>query len=118
MAAVLPALFADAARRRDPTNTLGLRKAFRATAKLRLRQIRAQLRTAIVDHDLLGLNRDPFGFQPPEARLAALTYWLKNTLYGSLLVRDWMHPYVPGSVASAKHSVRPAVCRARARLMC
>ena len=43
-------------RQGDPTGTSGLRRSFRAAAKLRLRQLRSQLRIAVMEHNLLGLG--------------------------------------------------------------
>jgi hypothetical protein len=79
----------DAQRTRDPTRTLQLRKSFRATAKLQLRQLRAAMRVAVIDHNILGQR-----YQPPDLRLRAFASWLAGTGEQLLLGTQWARPYI------------------------
>ena len=87
--------FSDARKRRsnDPTGTAGLRRKWRSTAELRLRQLRAQLRVAVVDEDLLGLGGGLAQYTPAYLRLRALQEWFdlaaRTTLGG-----NWSTPFV------------------------
>ena len=87
-ATMLATLF-DAQRTRDPTGTLQLRKSFRATAKLQLRQLRAAMRVAVIDHNLLGDQ-----YQPPDVRLRAFASWLAGTGEQYLLGTQWARPFI------------------------
>jgi hypothetical protein len=49
---------------RDPTGTGALRRTFRAVAEIRLRQLQAMLRTAVIEHDVLGLSGGPTQYAP------------------------------------------------------
>jgi hypothetical protein len=85
----------DAQRARDPTNTIKLRKAFRATAKLRLRQLRAAMRVAVIDHNVLGFTTNGLlSFHPPDVRLTSFASWLQATGAQLLLGNDWTRPYI------------------------
>jgi hypothetical protein len=79
----------DAQRTRDPTRTLQLRKSFRATAKLQLRQLRAAMRVAVIDHNILGQQ-----YQPPDVRLRAFASWLAGAGEQILLGTQWARPYI------------------------
>lgn len=79
----------DAQRTRDPTGTLQLRKSFRATAKLQLRQLRAAMRVAVITHNILGQP-----YQPPDVRLLAFASWLAGTGEQILLGTQWAQPYI------------------------
>ena len=85
----------DAHVARDPTQTVKLRKAFRATAKMRLRQLRAAMRTAVIDHNVLGFSRtDAMSFHPPQVRLQAFAGWFNGT-GGQILLGDaWARTYI------------------------
>lgn len=90
------AYVADAKRgSHDPTGTTKLRAAFRAAGKMQLRQLRAQLRTCIVDHDLLGLAGTNISVMAsaPDVKLAAFNHWLSSAAH-KYLHRDWAQPYV------------------------
>ena len=82
----------DAQRARDPTQTIKLRKAFRATAKMRLRQLRAAMRVAITEQNVLGDNS--ISMHPPEVRLKAFSSWLAGTGGQILLGNNWARPYI------------------------
>ena len=85
----------DARPSRDPTQTLGLRKAFRATAKLRLRQLRAAMRVAVIDQNVLGFgSSDAIAFHPTEVRLDAFSSWLDATGRQFLLGTQWARPFI------------------------
>ena len=84
----------DAQRARDPTQTLQLRKSFRATAKLQLRQLRAAMRVAVVDHNLLSYTTGALAFHPPVVRLEAFTGWLQATGGQILLGNQWARPFI------------------------
>ena len=85
----------DAHIARDPTQTIKLRKAFRATAKMRLRQLRAAMRTAVIDHNILGFSRtDGTSFHPPEVRLKAFSGWFAGTGGQVLLGDTWARTYI------------------------
>jgi predicted ABC-type ATPase len=79
----------DAQRSRDPTGTSGLRARFRAAAKLQLRQLRAQMRTAVIDRDVLGLKPDGvMAYHEPAVRLHAFHAWLES-MAGYFLDHPW-----------------------------
>ncbi len=82
-------------RSHDPTGTSKLRAAFRAAGKMQLRLLRAQLRTCIIDHDLLGLVGTNVGVMAsaPDVKLAAFNHWLTSAA-NKHLHRDWAQPYV------------------------
>lgn len=63
-------------RSRDPTGTGKQRRKFRATALLHLNRLRAQMRIAIIEHDLLGLAEGQMAFHPVETRMYAWQSWL------------------------------------------
>jgi hypothetical protein len=85
----------DAHRTRDPTQTLQLRKSFRATAKLRLRQLRAAMRMAVVDQNVLGFAGSAvISFHPTDVRLNAFSGWLAATGAQFLLGSDWARPFI------------------------
>ena len=92
-------------RRRDPTNTGTLRRAFRATAKLRLRKIRALLRTAIVDHDILGLGSEHINFAAPAARLSSFNSWFE-AMTKLELASGWSYDWIKKAVASGEREAR------------
>ena len=78
---------------RDPTQTTMLRKAFRAAAKLQLRQLRAAMRVAVTDHNVLGFGSAQ-GAQPTSTRLIAFSSWLDSTGRQYLLGPDWARTYI------------------------
>ena len=84
----------DAHQARDPTQTIKLRKAFRATAKMRLRQWRAQMRNAVLEHNILGFSSRGPSFHPPQVRLQAFSGWLNGVGGQILLGTDWARPYI------------------------
>lgn len=85
----------DAHKARDPTQTIKLRKAFRATAKLRLRQLRAAMRVAVVDHNLLSYStQGALAYAPAHTRLEAFVGWIEATGGQYLLGSDWARPFI------------------------
>ena len=94
---------------RDPTGTLGHRRAFRAAGKLRVNQLRAAMRVAIMDQDVLGisgLSSGVMAYHPLEVRLRAFAAWLDVMAY-QILDGPWLSQYVAkawqsGEVAAAK----------------
>ena len=96
------AAFVTDAREPDPTGTAGIRISFRAAAKLRLNQLRSQLRIAVMENDLLGLGgvaSSAASFQPAEARLRALNGWLE-AVAPAMLGGAWLSHWI----AKAWHS--------------
>jgi hypothetical protein len=85
----------DAARRSvDPTGTSKLRGKFRSDLQLRLRMLRAQMRVAIVEHDVLALGRGGImSYHPPDVRLRAFTHWLEVAV-ASLVAGHWVREYI------------------------
>jgi hypothetical protein len=85
----------DASRRSvDPTGTSKLRGKFRSDLQLRLRMLRAQLRVAVVEHDVLALGRGGImSFHPPDVRLRAFTHWLEVAI-ASLVAGHWVREYI------------------------
>lgn len=79
---------------RDPTGTSKLRASFRAEAKLRLRQLRAQLRTALMEQDMLGLGQGAImGFHPTNVRQNAFHAWLAY-MAGHYLAGFWPDRFI------------------------
>jgi hypothetical protein len=85
----------DAGTRRsiDPTGTSGLRRTWRSVAELRLRQLRAQLRIAVIDNDILGLGGSLAQYTPAHARLKAMQEWFTRLSYG-IMGGGWPTPHV------------------------
>jgi len=78
-------LMADAIRSRDPTHTKRVRAAFRKAAQQRLWRLRAQLRIATVDHDILGLSgQSAVAYQPQALRLQAFHEWFASAASNAL----------------------------------
>ncbi len=97
----------------DPTGTAKLRQRFRKAGELQLRQLRAQLRRCILDHDLLGLTGANVGVMAsaPEVKLAAFSHWLTSAA-NKYLHSDWARPYVEqawqaGTMAAAREVRAP-----------
>lgn len=94
VASPMAPLFTDAFKpSRDPTGTKKIRVTFTNDVLLRLRRIRAQLRTAVVDHDTLGLATGHMGYHPEENRLYAFEMWLKTVL-GNMSGEYWWNKYI------------------------
>jgi hypothetical protein len=92
--AIRPALVDAQQGNRDPTGTSKLRVSFRADAKLRLRQLRAQLRTALMEQDMLGLGQGAImGFHPTDVRLHAFHAWLAY-MAGHYLAGAWPDRFI------------------------
>jgi hypothetical protein len=85
----------DASRRSvDPTGTSKLRGKFRSDLQLRLRMLRAQLRVAVVEHDVLALGRGGImSYHPPDVRLRAFSHWLEVAV-ASLVAGHWVRNYI------------------------
>ena len=77
----------------DPTNTSALRRTWRSVSELRLRQLRAQVRLAILEHDMLGLGGGLAMYTPAHARLKGFQEWLTQSANG-VLGGGWPTPYV------------------------
>ena len=89
-----PRLVADAKRSRDPTETGRVRAAFRKAAQQRLWRLRAQLRVAIVDHDVLGLaGATLVAHSPQHLRLLAFDEWFVATAVNALCGK-WAQPFI------------------------
>jgi hypothetical protein len=87
--------FRDAPKRSiDPTGTAALRREFRADIAMRLRRMRAAMRTAIVDHDVLALGASGvMAFHPDDVRLRAFSHWSNATVMG-LVAGHWLRVYI------------------------
>ena len=84
---------ASSTRERDPTGTIGLRRSFRAAGLLRLNQLRAQMRIAIMEHDVLGFAGGALSTQPPDVKLRAFAGWLTasaNQVLGGPWLSWWV----------------------------
>jgi hypothetical protein len=83
----------------DPTGTGAIRRRFRASLKLGLRRLTAEMRTVVVQHDILGLSGSPLSWHSPEVRQSAMASFMIATLPKFLpvgIVRDpinraWAH---------------------------
>jgi hypothetical protein len=79
----------------DPGRTGKIRKAFGADANMRLNQLRASLRQAVVDYNVLGLSGPSnFTFMSQAARLNQFSGWLENAANATLDARWWVHPWI------------------------
>ena len=83
----------DARRSHDPTGTAALRRTWRSVAEIRLRQLRAQLRIAVVEQDLLGLGGGLAQYTPAHVRLKAMQDWFERTA-ATTMGGAWSTPYV------------------------
>lgn len=89
----------------DPTFTAGLRRAFRAASELRLRRLRALLRQAVAEYDMLGvgaLRESTPSFIPFSVRLQSFSAWFESeaqlTLAGS-----WPYEWIGKAIASGEN---------------
>lgn len=79
----------------DPGRTRKLHRAFSANATMQLNRLRAMLRQAIVDYNILGLSGPSnFTFMTPAARLNQFAGWLETAANASLDARWWVHPWI------------------------
>jgi hypothetical protein len=79
----------------DPGQTRNIRKAFSAAADMQLNQLRAMLRQAVVDYNVLGLSGPSnYTFMAPAARINQFAGWLENAANASLDARWWVHPWI------------------------
>jgi len=79
-------------RARDPTGTTSLRRTWRCAAEMRLRQLRAQLRIAVIEQDILGLGGGIAQYTPPATRLKSFHEWF-NRMANGALDGGWVAPY-------------------------
>lgn len=85
----------DKPRSVDPGRTAKLRTAFRADADMQLNKLRAMLRQAVVDINVIGLSGPSnFAFMTPAARLNQFAGWLEYAVNASLDARWWAHPWI------------------------
>jgi hypothetical protein len=79
----------------DPTGTSRLRGAFRAAGQLQIRQLRAAMRIAVLEHDLLGWSGANISVMAvaPDVRLGAFSHWLTSAA-AKYLQNEWAVPYV------------------------
>lgn len=93
--AALTCIHDASARRRDPTDTGGIRKKFRSSAKLRLRMLLAHMRVAVVDHDALGLTAESgMQYHGKETRLEAFNIWFRQETEKTFVSGGWWQHYV------------------------
>jgi hypothetical protein len=80
----------------DPGRTGPLRKSFRAAADMQLNQLRASLRQALIEFNVLGLSGGPanYSMMSSGARLNQFAGWLENAANASLDARWWAHPWL------------------------
>jgi hypothetical protein len=104
-------LLFDARGSRDPTGTSKLRASFRAAAKLRLRQLRAAMRIALMDQDVLGLSQGTImGFHPTDVRLNAFHAWLAY-MAGYYLIGSWPDKYIDQAWESGRQVAQTEVAQ-------
>jgi hypothetical protein len=116
--------FADAGA--DPA-TLGLRRAFHSALAMRLRMLKAKLRMAVIQHDLLGLGGTNIAarVQRDADRLAAFDRWLGITTsqvmsgiwLEAAVTRAWIagRENATSAVGAAVYAPTPASATASAR---
>jgi hypothetical protein len=86
--------FGDEERESDPTGTGPVRARFRADAAMRLRQVRAQMRRLVVEHDVLALGQSgPMAFHPANTRLDAFGHSLHVAMMG-VTTGDWTRVFL------------------------
>jgi hypothetical protein len=63
---------------------------------MQLRGLRAMLRKAVIDFNVLGLSSGPanYSFMAPAARLNQFAGWLETAANASLDARWWVHPWL------------------------
>ena len=93
----------DARSSRDPTGTGRLRAAFRKAAQQRLVRLRAQMRIALVDHDVLALgglgnSNSNMSYHPEFVRIKAFHEWF-GSASAHVLGGDWARPFVEAAWA-------------------
>jgi hypothetical protein len=116
--------FADAGA--DPA-TLGLRRAFHSALAMRLRMLKAKLRMAVIQHDLLGLGGTNIAarVQRDADRLAAFDRWVGTTTsqvmsgiwLEAAVTRAWIagRENATSAVGAAVYAPTPASATASAR---
>src|SRR5262252_8364760 len=103
---------ANKARAHDPTRTEKLRGSFRAAADLRLRQLRALLRIAIVEHNILGLSGgQQMMLMAPSHRLQQFAHWFEAEAR-NVLAGHWADEYISRAYASGHTRAQKEVGRA------
>ena len=110
----------------DPA-TLGLRRAFHSALAMRLRMLKTKLRTAVIQHDLLGLGGTNIAamVQRDADRLAAFNRWLGITTsqvmsgiwLEAAVTRAWIagRENATSEVGAAVYAPTPASATASAR---
>jgi hypothetical protein len=94
MACAEPVVLLDAVSPADPTGTASIRRSWAAAARLRLRQVRAALRVAVMETDILGLTAaSPLAIHSGDVRQGVWHNVLQHALRRSLQ-GDWSLPYV------------------------
>ena len=82
--------FVDARSSTDPTGTLKIRRGLHSALDMRLRQLKARLRAAVIDIDILGLGANMAAMgMAGDARLASFTKLLE-TMTAQALAGDWL----------------------------
>lgn len=91
--------FADAKKAsRDPTSTTTLRHAFRSAAGLRLRQLSAMTRIAIVDNGMIGSVTT--SFMSPSSRISLFNSWFSAITNVTLCGGYWFRPWFDKCLSS------------------
>jgi hypothetical protein len=97
-------------RSHDPGGTRKLRKAFSSDANLQLNRLRATLRQAVVDFNVLGLSGPSnLAFMAPASRLSQFAGWLETAAYASLDAKWWVHPWIDRAVKHGIDSARKEI---------
>ena len=106
--------FADAGA--DPA-TLGLRRAFHSALAMRLRMLKAKLRMAVIQHDLLGLGGTNIAamVQRDADRLAAFDRWLGITT-SQVMSGIWLEAAVTRAWIAGRENATSTVAQPSMRL--
>lgn len=87
------------ARSADPTQTARLRASFRGAGRLRLRQVRASMRTGVLNHNVLGLGGATFSPYPPDMQIGNFASMLERSTQQHMLT-DWANRYIEQAIAA------------------
>lgn len=90
----------------DPTGTAGLRKKFRNAGMFALNGLRGQLRQAVMEFNILGLQGDRNTFRPQADHLQQFSGWLEAAARSALDAKWWSQSYLDQAIAQGIETAR------------
>ncbi|HVX56469.1 MAG TPA: GNAT family N-acetyltransferase [Candidatus Saccharimonadales bacterium] len=91
----------------DPTGTGQLRQRFRSAGQLRLQLLLRQVRQAVIDYNLLGLDgTEKNAFRPTADNLQQFAGWLESAARAALDAKYWTAPFINAAIKSGVERAR------------